>query len=52
MILGEDKDYEGSIWLAPSLKPTYLSQDVLDLDEDMTVMQLASGQGAEYKTKF
>ena len=52
MILGEDKDYEGSIWLAPSLKPTYLSQDVLDLDEDMTVMQLASGQGAEYRTKF
>lgn len=52
MILGKDTDYEGTIWLAPSLKPTYLTQDVLDLDENMTVMELASGQGAEYRTKF
>ncbi len=52
MILEKDTDYEGTIWLAQSLRPTYLTQDVLDLDENMTVMELASGKGAEYKTKF
>ncbi len=51
MILGEEK-YQGNIWISPAVKASYLSQDVLDLDENMTVMEKASEGGHEYKTLF
>lgn len=52
MILGLDEEYSGLIWKTPSLKPTYLSQDVLDLDEDLTVMEMSMAKDREYRTKF
>ncbi len=53
MILGNDQDYDGFIWTTPSLKVGYLSQDVLDLDGDLTVMDIARrGGNSEYVTLF
>lgn len=51
IILGHE-DYTGSLWVAPALKPAYLSQDVLDLDGNMTVMELSKQGDKEYRTKF
>ncbi len=53
MILGQDLDYLGTIWKTPSLKIAYLSQDVLDLEQNMTVMEYAkNGGSAEFTTLF
>lgn len=51
MILGQEA-FEGDIYIAPSVKIAYLSQDVFDLNDDETVMQKAMGKGAEYRTRF
>ncbi len=52
ILLGKDKDYEGEVWKSPSVKIAYLSQDVLDLDENLTVMQMARQNGKEMTTQF
>ena len=52
ILLGKDNDYEGEIWKSPSVKIAYLSQDVLDLDENLTVMQMARQNGKEMTTQF
>lgn len=51
ILLGHE-DYSGSLWVAPALKPAYLSQDVLDLDGNMTIMDLSKQGDKEYRTKF
>lgn len=51
MILGKET-FNGNIWVSPSVKVAYLTQDVFDLDENMTVMEKASEGGHEYKTLF
>ena len=51
MIIGEE-DYQGAIWKAPSLKIAYLTQDVLDLDQNKTVMEISQNGDREYRTKF
>lgn len=51
IILGEE-DYQGLLWKAPTLKIAYLSQDVLDMNEDITVMQFSQNGDSEYRTKF
>lgn len=51
MIMGEE-EYKGSIWKAPSLKIAYLTQDVLDLDPNKTVMEISQNGDHEYRTKF
>jgi len=53
ILLGEDQDFNGSIWKTSSLKIAYLSQDVLDIDENLTVMDIARQGGSnEYTTLF
>lgn len=53
MIVGIDAKYQGEIWLSPSLKIAYLKQDVLDLDEKLTVLQMARKGGSHtYTTQF
>lgn len=39
MILGKEELSEGSIWLSPSLNVGYLSQDVLDLNPELTILE-------------
>lgn len=51
MILGQEP-YAGNIVISPSVKIAYLSQDVFDLDNKETVMEKATGKGAEYRTRF
>ncbi len=51
MILGEI-DYIGSIWTSSSLKIGYLSQDVFNLDCNLTVFEYSNQFNSEYRTKF
>lgn len=39
MIRDLDKDYKGHVYLNPGLKVAYISQDILDLEQDHTMMQ-------------
>lgn len=39
IILGEERAEEGEVWVSPSLKPAYLSQDVFDLDGEASAME-------------
>ena len=51
MILGVEP-YDGNIYVSPAVKIAYLSQDVFDLDENLTVMQKACQGDREYRTLF
>lgn len=51
MILGLEP-YDGDIYVSPAVKISYLSQDVFDLDENLTVMQKACQGDREYRTLF
>lgn len=50
MIMGEES-CQGSIWKSSALNMAYLTQDIYDLKEDMTVIEFAD-RGSEYKTQF
>lgn len=53
ILMGKDKDFQGSVWVAPSVKMAYLSQDVFDLNEELTVMDIAKqGGNSQYTTLF
>ncbi len=52
ILLGLEPYDSGNIYVSPSVKVAYLSQDVFDLDENLTVMQKASQGTKEYKTLF
>lgn len=39
LILGDESLSSGELWIAQSLKIAYLSQDILDLNEDLTVLE-------------
>ncbi len=51
MLLGLEP-HEGDIYISPAVKISYLSQDVFDLDENLTVMQKACQGDKEYRTLF
>ncbi len=51
MILGQE-NFEGNLWISNSVKIAYLSQDVFDIDDDISIIEFASKNGFEYKTKF
>ncbi len=51
MIL-EKEPFNGHIWLSSAVKIAYLSQDVFDLKNNSTIIDFASQNGYEYKTKF
>lgn len=40
IFLGQEEQDNGELWLSPSLTPSYLSQDVLDLDEEKNVLEI------------
>ena len=50
IILGEE-DYAGSLWKTNNLKIAYLSQEILDEDENETILERASNFGT-LKTQF
>lgn len=52
ILLGQEPYDSGDIYVSPAVKVSYLSQDVFDLDENLTVMQKASQGTKEYKTLF
>ena len=45
--MGRVKPDTGEVWKTPSLKAAYMSQDVFDLDGEMTIFSMAS----EYETE-
>lgn len=51
MILGLEP-YDGEIYVSPAVKIAYLSQDVFDLDENLTIMQKACQFDKQYRTLF
>lgn len=51
IILGEES-YEGNLFISPAVKIAYLSQDVFDLDEDLSVKQKACQFSGENRTLF
>lgn len=40
IILNQAKQDRGELWISPSLKPGYLSQDVLDMDENNNALEI------------
>lgn len=47
ILMGKLKPDTGEVWKTPSLKTAYMSQDVFDLDGEMTISSMAS----EYETE-
>ena len=52
IILGKQKADDGAIWQTPALKMAYMSQDVFDLNNEKTIMELANTYGNNQKTLF
>lgn len=52
MILGQDTNFEGEIWKTKSLKVAYLTQDVLDLDESSSILEIAKQKDKQFATQF
>lgn len=52
ILLGQEKQDAGDVSISPAVKIAYLSQDVFDLDEGLTVIEKASQGTKEYKTLF
>ena len=40
IILNQEEQDGGELWLSPSLRPGYLSQDVLDMDEEKNALEI------------
>lgn len=51
IILGQES-FEGTLWKSSCVKIAYLSQDVFDINENISIIEYASKNGFEYKTKF
>lgn len=51
-MLLKQENYDGDIYVSPAVKIAYLSQDVFDLDENLTVMQKACQKDKDYRTLF
>ncbi|AZR74386.1 ABC transporter ATP-binding protein [Anoxybacter fermentans] len=51
ILLGEEKADSGSIWVSPSVKIGYLSQDVLDLNEEETPLEAMKTIKGNYNTE-
>ena len=52
MILGLDCDYQGELFVSKGIKAAYLSQDIFDLNEEMTLNQLISSYDKDKQTKI
>lgn len=52
LILKEEKPVSGDVYLSPTLKPEVIYQDIFDLDDNKTIMELAMEGNREYRTKF
>ena len=52
IINGEIESSTGSIWKTPSLKMAYMSQDVFDIDDSLTINEFASRFDANKKQFF
>ncbi len=52
IIMGIEELSNGSLWKTPSLKMAYMSQDVFNLDEKRTIMEVASVKDNNYKQSF
>ena len=52
IINGEIESTTGSIWKTPSLKMAYMSQDVFDIDDSLTINEFASRFDANKKQFF
>ncbi len=52
MILGEDHDYQGKLFVSKSAKIAYLSQDVLDLDEEKSIEEMIAVYDKVLQTKI
>lgn len=51
MLLGEEEITKGSLWVSSSIKVAYLSQEVSDMPDNITVMDYLDLQGWENITK-
>lgn len=51
MIL-KQTDYQGNLFVTPSLKIALLKQDIYDLDENLTVNEMSLQKDKEYRTSF
>jgi len=52
IIMGLDDKYSGKVWITPSLKYAYMSQDVFDLPKDKTIMEFASSFDSQRRQFF
>ena len=52
LLLGIQKQDKGNIWKSSSLKIAYMSQDVFDLNNNQTVIEVASSYNNETKKLF
>lgn len=51
MLCGEETPDVGELWVSPSTKPVYIRQDVADLDEEKTLLQMLQGMEKEVYTR-
>ncbi len=52
IILGKEKLSSGDVWETPSLKIGLMSQDVYNLPQEKTIIELSLEQDKEYRTLF
>lgn len=52
IIMKLDKDYSGEVWITPSLKYAYMSQDVFDLPKNKTIFELTKNFNNEKRQLF
>lgn len=50
MIIGEITDYQGKLTVSPSADIAYLSQDVMDLDENKSISDIISGHDKDFQS--
>ena len=51
MLMGEDKDYVGSVWKSKNFKAAYLPQNAFEINSEQTIIEYANSF-LKYKTQF
>lgn len=51
-ILLNKTDFEGQLFVTPSIKPAFMQQDIYDLDENETINSLSLKEDKNYRTSF
>ena len=51
ILLGKT-DFEGELFVTPSVKPVFMQQDIYDLDENETINTLSQKEDKNYRTSF